>query len=93
MAKIIGGPLDGTPLLSDPRTPTYTLQGHTYYRGSDGNYYYTLSGATAGDAGPLPGSAHVFGAWHKLTHAVGIGGQRALRRSAASRKRIRRVVR
>lgn len=89
MGRLVGGPCDGVPTLAGA-PPTLVCKGVTYYKGGDGNYYPRDSGGGGGFAG---GAHQLDSAWRRLMRAYGVTMTRALRRSAAGRSRMKRVVR
>ena len=93
MARFIGGPCDGIPLLGSA-PPTTTCKGVVYTEGGDGNYYPSLSAPAPGTTGgPMLDTKQIGQAWHRLMHVYAVEAPHQLRRARAARARLGRLSR
>lgn len=99
MAVYHGGPCDGNPVFPPSTSETHSCQGHTYFRGGNGDYYATREGAfgsEGGSSGGIPGNARAHKGWHDLQVAVnrriptGLSNAQRHRRAALRKLRRRR---
>jgi hypothetical protein len=92
------GPCNGrtvsyTPALADGRVVGCGGASYQFNAGNPGVLIWLDPGPSGGGGGASVDTRQVGRAWHKMTHALGVDGPAAIRRSAAARRRLRRAVR
>lgn len=101
MARVHGGPDDGS-TIPDAQAGNFVFNANAlqspiwnrdywYALHADGDIYWEARPSST--VSPLSGEQNAARAWQRLTRALGVQMPAGLNRSAAARRRLRRVVR